>query len=262
MRRLRTLTPAGWLALLLAGFWLTLAAVLLGACTRADAAGTDFADLALEPIDQDDSSVLYRMRWRAGSAPGGAVEAWRTTWTVNGQTVASRELTATEDTQRVARPAPGDSAVVAASVRAVRRGLASVPVTRTAVLRTPDVAPPPPDSVELDTIAVAPPPREGDAIRVVMDTWQWAPSGDSLPVTFTEQNGRRVGRVQPSHAVQFCAALLGRDTAILVLPGQTTDVVSRCLRAVRAEWPALDPLIRQIPPTVDASAARAGVRDA
>lgn len=190
--RLRV-APAGWLALLLAGFWLTLAALLLGGCARADAASWSVASgvssVRVEPTDHaPGDSARIIAAWGRGCDWRGCPEQYRVTWAANGGELA-REIRGTADTVVAPWPAWGDSLLVTVSVRSVRRGRVSGASMGSVWLTRPDANPPAPDSLRVLADSVAALAAWQDSYPAALweivpqRPWQWSvATGDSLPL--------------------------------------------------------------------------------
>lgn len=129
-----------------------LASTAFASCRRADAAPPDSPGLTVEYTQADSARVIAK--WGKSCDGKGCADAYTVKWSAG--TVSRVISTAlTLDTFRLARPAFGDSIPVFVAVTPVRRGAAGVARTASAWVRNPDAAPPPVDSLRVDTTATA-----------------------------------------------------------------------------------------------------------
>lgn len=134
--------------------WLMLLWVAVSAFTSCNKASANEAPAGFVVETYKEDSLRVIGRWAKSCDTRGCADAYNTRWTVGTFTKASTKA-ATADTVFVAKPAFGDSLMASLSVAAVRRNVISATRTASTWLRNPDAAPPPVDSLKVDTLAVA-----------------------------------------------------------------------------------------------------------
>jgi hypothetical protein len=174
-------------------------------------------------------SMRLPLRWRSVCDHLGCPDAFRLDYTQRHKDssiaanvpIRSVRVVATVDTATVRIPLLGQPQAVCVSIRSERRGLLSVPVGNCRLVETPDVAPPPPDSIDWEALGVV---RYAAARGIRWDTSAWKTRLgrmqyliDSLGVV--QDSAITQGDwVRPGWTTQFCPAW--RDTA-----GQTWVVI-------------------------------------
>lgn len=123
----------------------------LAACGRAGATETNVVTLSVEWAQGDSARVIAR--WSRPCDSKGCADSYRVQWTA-GAIARTRTIPALADTLWMARPAIGDSVVATVAVTSLRRGLAGLTRSASAVVRNPDAPPPPVDSLRADTLSV------------------------------------------------------------------------------------------------------------
>jgi len=196
--------PTGWVMAALG------LGVAVGAATLVKPAGAAPVPARGRVIAEDaGDSIRMVATWNRAGNPS----SWRVTWTGDRHSVA-REVTVPTDTFLIRRPAPGDSVLVRVAIVAVRRGLSSAPAVVERWVMTPDVPPPPPDSVQVhpDTAALLAwrdsfPASEWETRPAT--GWQYAmEGGDSLPLP-SWQHGPTL---EAGYYTVFCQFAINRYT--------------------------------------------------
>jgi hypothetical protein len=139
------------------------------------AAPTQFPTITVEYLQTDSARAIAR--WVKPCDGKGCADGYTVKWTA-GSATRNVTTTALADTFRVKRPAYGDSLLATVTVTAVRRTNTSPARTANAWIRNPDAAPPPVDSLKVDTI-----PR-ADSTRLVA----FSSRGDSLGVPLVTEH--------------------------------------------------------------------------
>ena len=164
----------------------------LSACGRADAATTDLPAVSVEYFQQDSARVIAR--WARPCDVRGCADAYRVQWTV-GAASRLRSTSALADTLFISRPAFGDSLVATVAVTSVRRSLSGATRSASAIVRTPDAAPPSVDSLRADTLT---------ALSAELDSFPVISTRDTL--------GRTSGTYVVGEKVLLCALSRNRYT--------------------------------------------------
>jgi hypothetical protein len=121
-------------------------------------------------------SMRLPLRWRSVCDHLGCPDAFRLDYTQRHKDssiaanvpIRSVRVVATVDTATVRIPLLGQPQAVCVSIRSERRGLLSVPVGNCRLVETPDVAPPPPDSINWGAMGVR---TDASSIQ-----WDWSRS--------------------------------------------------------------------------------------
>lgn len=130
---------------------LTLLACSIPFISRAVFAADAVIGLNVEYFQQDSARVIAR--WAPGRDAKGQTDSYIVRWS-SGAVQRNVTKATTADTFKVKRPAFGDSALVSVAVTGIRRGVPSSPVSASVWVRNPDAAPPPIDSLKVDTTDV------------------------------------------------------------------------------------------------------------
>lgn len=123
--------------------------------------GMAFSLLA-SSISATDTTLNIKVSWKAPVDAYGAPEYYLHTMTssklvtdsISGPLPTNKRVDGLVDTVRVRLAAINDTVTLTASIRSYRRGLTSIPAIGKLFIRRGDKAPPPPDSVTVDTIVV------------------------------------------------------------------------------------------------------------
>lgn len=203
-------------------------------CRRADAAPSDGRpSLAIEYFQVDSARVIAK--WSRPCDGKGCADAFDVRWTAGVQLRQVKTL-ATTDTFKLQRPAIGDSLLATVTVASVRRGNTGPTRTASSYVRNPDAAPPPVDSLKVDTsvvaridslrmrfetltgVALAGAPvalNEHDTIRIVAH-WYVKPGRSRQPGDTTLWSGQRVDETSPFLTLQPIGPGFHADTAVLI----------------------------------------------
>ena len=126
-------------------------AVIVMAATVAAVAPQSTARVSLA-VQAVGDSVRVIATWTPRCDALGCPDRYRVEWTPRGAMAAPRTVAQPIDTTFVVAPALGDSVRVTVTVVALRRALSSPAITGSVMIRTRDAAPPPVDSLRVDTL--------------------------------------------------------------------------------------------------------------
>jgi hypothetical protein len=191
-------------------------------------------------------SMRLPLQWRSVCDAGGCPDAFRLEYTKRHKdssiaanvSIRSVRVTATADTATVRRPLLGQPQAVCVSIRSERRGLLSVPVGNCRLVETPDVAPPPPDSINWGALGVV---TNAAALGIRWDTSSWKTRMgrmqyllDSLGVV-QDSALVRGDTVRPGWTAQFCPTWKDTTGSTWVVVPKHTEWTPDAVRAYQRQ---------------------------